>query len=111
MPGYREWSDKLTTRQRRLVLLRRTLCDADAEIYYRSCSGFQGKTGKDFAKVSADFWRSEVVGHTKIIALTQPGKRSLRPCQEPYWPDAEGSEASAAKKPIGTGADQKPKKD
>ena len=36
-PGYREWHEKLTPLQRRLVLLRRTICDSDSRIYYRSC--------------------------------------------------------------------------
>jgi hypothetical protein len=89
-PGYREWHDRLTPRQRRLVLLRRTICDADAEVYYRSCEGFQGKTGQDFAKASAEFWRSKVVGHTKIIGLTQPGKKVLKPGKDPDWSETEG---------------------
>ena len=111
MPGYREWHSTLSTRQRRLVLLRRTICDPDAEIYYRSCEAFQGKEGQEFAKASTEFWRSKVVGHTKVIALTQPGKKVLKPCQAPYWSVSEGTEESSPKKPVGVGADQKPKKD
>jgi outer membrane protein OmpA-like peptidoglycan-associated protein len=111
LPGYREWNDKLTTRQRRLVLLRRTICDPDAEIYYRSCEAFQGKKGQEFAKASTEFWGSKVVGHTKVIALTQPGKKELKPCQEPFWPESEGTGEPSPKKPVGIGADQKPKKD
>jgi outer membrane protein OmpA-like peptidoglycan-associated protein len=97
MPGYREWHDALTTEQRRLVLLRRTICSPDSEIYYRSCQAFQGEKGQDFAKASATFWRSEVLGHTKLIGLSQPGKRSLKPCQEPYWSIAEGLDQEAKK--------------
>jgi hypothetical protein len=111
MQGYREWADKLSVRQRRLVLLRRTLCGPDSEIYYRSCEAFQGKTGKEFAKASTEFWRSKVVGHTKVIALTQPGKKELKPCEEPYWSESEGTEVPSPKKPVGVGAEQKPKKD
>ena len=98
MPGYRQWSDALSPFQRRLVLLRRTICDTDSEVYYRSCQAFQGKKGQDFARASADFWRSEVMGHTKLIGLTQPGKKTLKPCEEPYWSVTEGVEEEAKKK-------------
>jgi outer membrane protein OmpA-like peptidoglycan-associated protein len=110
MPGYREWHSKLSARQRRLVLLRRTLCDPDAEVYYRSCEAFQGKKGQEFAKASTEFWRSTVVGHTKIIGLTQPGKKVLKPCQEPYWSELEGVGGTAPKK-RDISADVKPRKD
>lgn len=109
-PEYNAWYNKLTVRQRRLVLLRRLICDEDAEIYYRSCQAFYGKTGQDFAQASAAFWRSKVVGHTKVIALSQPGQKTLRPGEKPYWSETEGSETPSPKKPIGIGADQKPKK-
>jgi len=111
MPGYREWHSRLSKRQRRLVLVRRTICDPGAEIYYRSCEAFQGKTGQEFAKASTEFWRSKVVGHTKLIAATQPGKKVLKPCQEPYWSESEGTEKASPKKPVGVGAETKPKKD
>ena len=110
-PGYRAWHGKLTPRQRRLVLLRRILCGPGAEVYYRSCQAFQGKAGQEFAKASAAFWRSKVIGHTKVIALTQPGKKVLKPGQEPDWPESEGTGAPSPKKPVGVGAEQKPKKD
>jgi len=109
-PAYNAWYDKLTTRQRRLVLLRRLICGKDAEIYYRSCQAFMGKSGQEFAKASSDFWRSTVIGHTKVIALSQPGRKVLKSGQDPYWSESEGTEAPSAKKPIGIGADQKPKK-
>jgi hypothetical protein len=110
-PQYQAWYDKLTFRQRRLVLLRRILCGPGAEVYYRSCSAFQGKTGQEFAKASAKFWRAKVIGHTKVIGLTQPGKKVIRPGQEPDWPESEGTETPTPKKPVGIGAGQKPKKD
>ena len=97
MPGYRQWADALSTEQRRLVVLRRTICGPDSEVYYRSCQAFQGKAGQEFAEASANFWRSEVLGHTKLIGLTQPGKRSLKPCQEPYWSISEGVEEEGKK--------------
>ncbi len=109
-PEYRAWHSSLTTRQRRLVLLRRVLCGPDAEVYYRSCEAFQGKTGKEFAKASATFWRSRVIGHTKSIGLTQPGRKVVKPGEEPDWPESEGAGESPAKKPS-VGAEQKPKKD
>jgi hypothetical protein len=107
---YRAWSAKLTPRQRRLVLLRRVLCGPGAEVYYRSCEAFRGKGGKEFAKASAAFWRSKVIGHTKLIALTQPGKKVVKPGQEPYWDDSEGEGGTRPKKP-GKSAGVKPKKD
>lgn len=110
-PAYQAWYDKLSFRQRRLVLLRRILCGPGAEVYYRSCEAFQGKTGQEFAKASAAFWRAKVIGHTKVIALTQPGQKVLKPGQEPYWPESEGTGAPSPKKPVGIGATQKPKKD
>ena len=87
------------------------LCGPGAEVYYRSCSAFQGKTGQEFAKASAKFWRAKVIGHTKIIGLSQPGQKTVKPGEEPAWPESEGSEEPQAKKPIGIGAGQKPKKD
>jgi Domain of unknown function (DUF4157) len=110
-PEYQAWYNKLTFRQRRLVLLRRILCGPGAEVYYRSCSAFQGKTGQEFAKASATFWRAKVIGHTKVIGLTQPGRKVIRPGQEPDWPESEGTETPTPKKPVGIGAGQKPKKD
>jgi hypothetical protein len=111
LPGYREWSDKLSLQQRRLVLLRRTICDSDAEVYYRSCEAFQGKEGQEFAKASAEFWQSKVVGHTKVIGLTQPGKKVIRPGQEPKWSETEGTGPPSRKKPVGFDEHVKPKKD
>lgn len=89
-PGYRAWYDGLTLRQRRLVVLRRTICGSDAEVYFRSCEAFQGKKGQEFAKASADFWRSKVIGHTKVIGLTQPGKKVLKSGKNPDWSETEG---------------------
>ena len=109
-PGYRAWYDGLTLRQRRLVVLRRTMCGADAEVYFRSCEAFQGKKGQDFAKASADFWRSKVIGHTKVIGLTQPGKKVLKPGKDPDWSETEGVGGTSPKKP-GKPATAKPKKD
>jgi hypothetical protein len=96
-PGYREWHDKLTSFQRRLVLLRRTICDSDSTIYYRSCEAFHGASGQKFAKASSKFWRCDVSGHTKSIGVSQPGKHTLSPCQEPDWSEAEGSEQEGKK--------------
>ncbi len=109
-PGYKAWYDGLTLRQRRLVVLRRTICGGDAEVYYRSCEAFQGKTGQDFAKASADFWRSKVVGHTKVIGLTQPGQKVLKPGQDPHWSETEGVGGTNPKKPRKP-ATVKPEKD
>jgi Domain of unknown function (DUF4157) len=110
MPGYQDWHAKLTTRQRRLMLLRRILCGPEAEVYYRSCNAFQGKKGQDFAKASANFWRSNVIGHTKIIGVTQPGKKVITPGKEPDWSISEGVGETIPKlrtKPANT----KPQKD
>jgi hypothetical protein len=110
-PEYQAWHANLTPRQRRLVLLRRVLCGPGAEVYYRSCEAFKGKRGQEFAKASATFWRSKVIGHTQVIALIQPGQKTLRPGEEPSWSETEGAGMQSPKKPIGVGAEHKPKKD
>ena len=97
LPGYREWHDKLTPLQSRLVLLRRTICDSDSTIYYRSCEAFHGQTGIDFAEASSQFWRCDVSGHTKDIGLSQPGKHTLAVCQAPDWDPSEGEESATKK--------------
>ena len=96
-PGYREWSESLTPVERQLVLLRRTICDSDSEVYYRSCQAFRGEEGIDFAKASSEFWRCDVTGHTKLIGLTQPGKHTLSVCAEPDWDASEGATEEAKK--------------
>lgn len=88
--SYKKWYDGLTTRQQSLIELRDRICSSGTEVYYRSCEAFQGKSGQEFAKASARFWRSKVIGHTKIIGLTQPGQKSLKPGQEPTWSETEG---------------------
>jgi hypothetical protein len=97
LPGYQEWRAGLSTYKRRLVLLRRTICDSDSTVYYRSCQAFQGEKGLEFAKASSKFWRCDVSGHTKSIGLTQPGKHTLSPCEEPDWPATEGAEEEGKK--------------
>jgi hypothetical protein len=97
LPGYQEWEAKLSRYQRRMVLLRRTICDSNSTIYYRSCLAFQGTEGQEFAKASASFWRCNVSGHTKSIGLSQPGKHTLAQCQEPDWPAAEGADEESKK--------------
>jgi hypothetical protein len=87
---WKSWFNALTPRQRLLVKLRAYICGSDAEIYYRSCHAFQGKEGQEFAKKSASFWRSTVIGHTRLIGLAQPGRKELKPGQAPYWPESEG---------------------
>jgi hypothetical protein len=102
--AWNKWFNALTWRQQLLVEVRSYICGPDAEIYYRSCSAFQGKKGQEFAKASATFWRSKVIGHTKIIGLTQPGQKTLKPGQEPYWSEEEGERTEMKK------GDKKPKK-
>lgn len=96
-PGYEEWENKLTTFQRRLMLVRRTICDSDSTVYYRSCQAFQGEEGEKFAKASSQFWRCDVSGHTKSIGLSQPGKHTLPVCHEPDWPVSEGADEESKK--------------
>jgi len=96
-PGYQEWSSKLSTYQHMLVVLRRTICDSDSTIYYRSCQAFQGEEGRKFARASSEFWRCNVAGHTKNIGLSQPGQHVLPVCQEPDWPESEGTEEETKK--------------
>lgn len=96
-PGYEEWENKLSTFQRRLMLVRRTICDSESTVYYRSCQAFQGEEGKKFAKASSQFWRCDVSGHTKSIGLSQPGKHTLSVCAEPDWPMSEGADEESKK--------------
>lgn len=96
--AWTEWFNKLSWRQQLLVELRSYICGPNAQIYYRSCSAFHGKEGQEFAEKSATFWQSRVVGHTKTIGLNQPGKKVLKPGQEPYWPESEGPEAEMKKR-------------
>jgi hypothetical protein len=96
-PGYQEWESKLTPFQRRLMLVRRTICDSDSTVYYRSCEAFQGEEGQKFAKASSRFWRCDVSGHTKSIGLSQPGKHTLSVCREPDWPVSEGADEETKK--------------
>jgi hypothetical protein len=107
-PGYREWHEKLTPLQRRLALLRRTICDSDSTIYYRSCQPFEGQRGIDFAEASSKFWRCDVAGHTKNIGLTQPGKHTLSVCEPPDWDPSEGA-TEETKKDKQKLHDKKPK--
>ncbi len=92
-----KWFNGLTWRQQLFAEVRSLICK-DAEIYYRSCSAFQGKTGQEFAEQSANFWRSDVIGHTKLIGLTQPGQKTLSPGQKAYWDEAEGADGTEMKK-------------
>lgn len=108
--AWAKWFDKLTWRQQLLVEVRQWICGSDAEIYYRSCEAFQGKSGQEFAKASAQFWRSKVVGHTKIIGLTRPGEKTLKPGEEPYWSETEGTGETEYKK-RSLKSTTKPKKD
>jgi hypothetical protein len=107
--AWSKWFNSLSWRQQLLVELRHYICGRDAEIYYRSCSAFQGKIGKKFAKESARFWRSKVIGHTKLIGLTQPGQKVLRPGEEPSWSEEEGTGGTEFKKRRLKG-ETKPKK-
>jgi hypothetical protein len=91
LPAKAKWFDSLSWRQQLLLEVRDSLCLPDATIYYRSCEAFKGKKGQEFAKKSATFWRSKVIGHTKIIGFPfQPGKKWLSPGEEPYWSLSEG---------------------
>ena len=97
--AYIAWKKSITSvRQRLLVELRERICPSGAEIYYRSCETFQGRTGKAFASAAANFWRSKVIGHTYVIGLSQPGKKTLKPGQRPSWSDAEGTGAGSKNK-------------
>ena len=95
---WREWFRTLTPRQQLFVELRSYVCAPDTEIYYRSCSAFQGTSGQEFAEKSADFWQASVIGHTKLIGLTQPGRKVLHPGQRANWPETEGETTEMKKR-------------
>lgn len=49
--------------------------------------------------------------HPSIVSRRSMVKKVIKPGEEANWPTSEGSEPSEAKKPIGSGAAEKPKKD
>lgn len=63
-------------------------------VWFRSCETFNGPNGKKFAKDLADFLGCTVAAHTFIIGPFQSGLHSVRPGQEPSWPDGEGCDAN-----------------
>lgn len=69
--------------------LRQYLTD-DAVIWFRTCSTFGGPVGKAFASEFAKLVNCKVAAHTHIIGPLQSGLHTLKPEQEPYWPDDEG---------------------
>jgi len=87
---FQMWKKGLPEKSRLLVELMENICAKGAEVYYRSCETFQGKAGKAFAKTAADFWGAKVIGHTHVIGLSQPGKESVEPGEEPDWDDSQG---------------------
>lgn len=59
-------------------------------VWLRTCSSFEGKRGKDFAKSLSKSFGCAVAGHTHIIGPFQGGLRPLKYNQEPYWDSNEG---------------------
>jgi hypothetical protein len=95
--GYEDWTRHLSALQRLLVVLRRTICDRDSEVYFRSCQAFKGESGQKFADAAGKFWRSIVIGHTKLIGLSQPGQKRLKPGDKPDWSVTEGEDEEGKK--------------
>lgn len=62
----------------------------DALIWFRTCSTFGNTSGKTFAKEFTEWMSCKVAAHTHIVGWWQGGLHSLKPGQEPYWPDDEG---------------------
>lgn len=58
--------------------------------WFRTCETFGARPGQRFARALADFLGCRTAGHTYIISHWQSGLHSLRPGEEPSWPDDEG---------------------
>lgn len=58
--------------------------------WLRTCSSFQGASGKKFAEELANKFDRRVAAHTFLIGLFHSGLVALRPGETPYWQDLEG---------------------
>lgn len=68
----------------------KTRLTEDSLIWFRTCSTFAGTRGHAFAKTWADNLGCRIAAHTHIIGLWQGGLHSIKPNENPQWPDTEG---------------------
>lgn len=61
-----------------------------AVLWFRSCSSFQGRLGRELTVKLGDSLGCTVAGHTRIIGPLQGGLRSRRLGEAPRWPESEG---------------------
>lgn len=79
----------------KLVAFKDILTPNVSSVWFRSCSNFHGREGKDFAIAYRDFFNNNaVIGHTYDISALQSGTYILEPSETPGWPDDEGYEWS-----------------
>lgn len=67
-----------------------SLMHEDGLWWFRSCLTFGGIEGKEFAKEFSTILNRRVAASTYIVGWWQSGYHSLKPGEDPYWPDTEG---------------------
>lgn len=80
-----------------LIKLRNRL-HPKSTVWFRTCLTFNGKQGKEFAKLLSNFLGCRVAAHTFLIGPFQSGLHTLVPGQEPCWPDNEGLDEKTGKR-------------
>lgn len=63
---------------------------ASSTVWFRVCAAFGNCKGKVFAKAVSEHFGCRVIGATFLIGPIHGGLHSVRPGQEPSWPDKEG---------------------
>jgi hypothetical protein len=74
----------------RLARVRDRLEPGNALWWFRTCETFGTRTGQSFARAWTRYFDCRAAGHTFIIGAWQSGLHSLRPGEEPAWPEEEG---------------------
>lgn len=87
---FRSSSLKPQSKHYSLLKLIKDRLKPESVIWIRSCSTFAGERGKKFAKDLAKFFGCTVASYTFKIGPWQAGLHTLKPGQEPQWPDTEG---------------------
>lgn len=73
------------------VFKKNPIMDPNGLFWFRTCSTFQGEIGKQFAKDFSNIVGCRIAGHTHIIGCpTHSGLHSIKPNEEPSWPNEEG---------------------
>lgn len=64
---------------------------SDGYFWLRTCYSFKGPNGRYFAQALSKNLGCTVVGHTKLIGITQPGLQVLKAGQKALWEDESGA--------------------